>query len=267
MLAHERFNWRQKAPLLLAIVVVIVAVAIVTFGTLEDVLVEGNPFSGTALAAFLNSLAALTTNVTATVQSWGYAGVFILMVLESSSLPIPSEIILPFAGYLISQGLLDFWLVILVSTVAGIAGSLIDYYIGLKGMDALMKRNTVRRLLFSKGRIAMAEHLFVKYDAAAVFLSRLVPGFRTLVSFPAGAVKMRLSKFIAYTAAGCLLWNAILTYVGFYVGANWREVAGVVHYLIIAVAVALLITVALFLLRRSRNLKKQQNLTTATSPN
>ena len=267
MLAHEKFNWRQKAPFLLAIAIVVVALAIVALSTLEDVLVEGNPFSGTALAAFLNSLAALTTNVTAAVQSWGYAGIFLLMVLESSSLPIPSEIILPFAGYLVSQGLLDFWLVILVSTVAGIAGSLIDYYIGLKGMDALMKRDTVRRLLFSKGRIATAESFFVKHDAAAVFLSRLIPGFRTLVSFPAGAVKMRLSKFIAYTTAGCLLWNAILTYVGFYVGVNWREVAGVVHYIIIVAAAALLIAVALLLLRRSRNLKKQQKPAATTSPN
>jgi membrane protein DedA with SNARE-associated domain len=265
--SNTKPNWKQKAPLILIITAITVAIALITIDTLEDILIEGNPFSGTLLGNLLNTLATFTTNVTKTVQSWGYIGIFILMTLESSSLPIPSEIILPFAGYLVSQNQLNFWLIILISTIAGLAGSLIDYYIGLKSMDALMKHNTIRRLLFSKGRIETAEHLFVKYDAAAVFLSRLIPGFRTLVSFPAGAVKMPLTKFTAYTIAGCLFWNLALTYFGVYVGANWREVAGIVHYLIIAAAIAIIIVLTIFLIRRRNSMKKMLTNAATRSPN
>ena len=255
MAFHKNFNWREKAPKLLVIAVVTIAVAIVLFDTLEDMLIEGGSFSGTPLGLLLNAIAMFTENVVTTIQSWGYVGVFGLMLLESSSLPIPSEIILPFAGYLVSQGLLDFLLVVLVSTIAGLAGSLIDYYIGLKGIDVLVKRKTLRNLLYNKGRMDTVERWFEKYGVRVVFLSRLVPGFRTLISFPAGAVKMSLSKFVAYSTAGCLLWNVLLVYVGFYVGVRWRDVAGVIHYLIIAVAIAVLIGLGLYLLRRRKKLQ------------
>ncbi len=252
---NGKSKWRQRTPLILGISIIVLVITILTFDTLEDVLVEGNPFSGTILGSLLNALATLTINVTSTVEVWGYLGIFVLMVLESSSLPVPSEIVLPFAGYLVSQGVLDFWLVVTISTIAGLAGSLIDYYIGLKGMDALLKNNKIRRMLFSQGRITMTEKLFVKYDAPAVFLSRLIPGFRTLISFPAGAVKMSLAKFTTYTFIGCLIWNAVLTYVGVYVGANWRAVAGFTHYIIIIAAATLLIVVGIFLITRRRHKK------------
>jgi membrane protein DedA with SNARE-associated domain len=108
--------------------------------------------------------------------------------------------------------------------------------------------------------MATVERWFQKYGAIVVLLSRLVPGFRTLISFPAGAVRMSLAKFVAYTTAGCVVWNAVLVYVGFYVGARWREVAGVVHYLIIATAVAVLVGLVLFWVRRRKRLQKQQKL-------
>ena len=254
---------REKLPQLLVLAFIVVAVAIVLFDTLEDMLIEGGAFAGTPVAVFLNAVVAFTQDVTAVVQSWGYSGLFVLMALESSSLPIPSEVVLPFAGYLVSQGLLNFWLAVLVSTLAGIAGSLIDYYIGLKGMSVLAKRNALRRLLYSEGRMDTAERWFEKHGSSAVFLSRLVPGFRTLVSFPAGAVRMSISKFTAYTTAGCLFWDIILIYVGVYVGANWRNVADMVHYLIIALAVAVLIALVLFLITRRK--KKQLGSSSSSS--
>jgi membrane protein DedA with SNARE-associated domain len=135
------------------------------------------------------------------------------MLLESSSLPIPSEVILPFAGYLISQGQLNLWTTILIATLAGLTGSLIDYHIGLKGMNLPVRRRILSRLLFSEAHLEKAERWFKRYGVLAVFLSRMVPGFRTLVSFPAGAVKMQLLKFIVYTTAGCLAWNTVLIYM------------------------------------------------------
>jgi membrane protein DedA with SNARE-associated domain len=259
MASYSNLKLRDKSPQLLVLTIIAIVVAIILLDTLEDILIEGGAFTGTPLAVLLNAIAAFTQNVTAIVQSWGYAGLFALMALESSSLPIPSEVILPFAGYLVSQGLLNFWVAVLVSTLAGLAGSLVDYYIGLKGMSVLAKRNTLRNFLYNKGRMDTAERWFKKYGAPTVFLSRLVPGFRTLISFPAGAVKMPLSKFIAYTTAGCLFWDIILIYIGVYVGASWREVAGVVHYLIIAVAIVVLMMLVLFLFERRKNLKQQES--------
>jgi membrane protein DedA with SNARE-associated domain len=247
---------KARAPQLLVVAIVVIVVAIVVFETLEDILIDGGTFSGTPLAVLFNFIVAFTQDVTATVSSWGYIGVFVLMFLESTSLPIPSEVILPFSGYLVSKGQLNIWLTILISTVAGTSGSLVDYFIGMKGMDFLAQRKVLNNLFFDKVRLETAQNLFEKYGGAAVFLSRLIPGFRTLVSFPAGAVRMQLTKFIVYTTAGCLIWSTLLIYLGAYVGANWREVAGISRYLIIGFLVAILLVFIVFLIRRKKAFKK-----------
>jgi membrane protein DedA with SNARE-associated domain len=251
--SRRRFEWlREKAPQLLVLGIVAVPIVIILLDTLEDTLIEGGTFTGTPLAMLLNAIVAFTRDATATVSSWGYAGVFLLMLLESSSLPIPSEIVLPFAGYLVSTGQLNLWPIVLVSTLAGISGSLIDYYIGMGGMRLLTQRKTLERLFFSEARLRTAENWFSKHGALVVFLSRLVPGFRTLVSFPAGAVKMPLPKFITYTTAGCAVWNSFLTYAGLYVGKNWPEIAGASHYIIIAALAIILIALAAYLIVRRK---------------
>jgi membrane protein DedA with SNARE-associated domain len=244
---------KEKAPQLLLLATVTIVILVISLDTLEDTLIEGGNFTDTPLALLFNLIIAFTQNVTATVSSRGYSGIFSLMLLESSSLPIPSEVVLPFAGFLVSQGQLNLWIIVSVATLAGVIGSLIDYYIGLKGMNLLARRKILNRLLFSEAQLKTAERWFKRYGVLAVFLSRMVPGFRTLVSFPAGAVKMLLPKFIAYTTAGCLVWNVILIYVGMYLGANWRQVAGVSHYIIIGFAAAILIAFIVFLIRRKKN--------------
>jgi membrane protein DedA with SNARE-associated domain len=172
------------------------------------------------------------------------------MLLESSSLPIPSEVILPFAGFQVSLGQLNFWLTVLVSTVAGLIGSFVDYYIGLKGADWLARHKILDRLLFSRERLNTAERWFNKYGGVAVFLSRIIPGFRTLVSFPAGAAKMSLVRFALYTTIGCMIWNVFLVYLGVYLGRNWSQAAGVSRYLIIAAFAALVLTLLVLWIRR-----------------
>jgi membrane protein DedA with SNARE-associated domain len=248
---------RRKAPQLLILAIITVLVLIVLLGTLEDTLIEGGPFTGTPLDLLLRALVTLTQNATSTVSSWGYAGIFLLMLLEASSLPVPSEVILPFAGYLVSLGQFNVWITILISTLAGMMGSLVDYYIGMKGMNLLAQRRVLDRVFFSRARLETVEKWFDKYGSLVVFLGRMIPGFRTLVSFPAGAVKMPLRKFTAYTACGCLVWDAFLIYIGIYVGVNWREVAGVSHYLILGVVAAILVVIAVLLIKRKRD---QQDL-------
>jgi len=247
---RRKIRLKGKAPQLLLIAIVAIAIAIILLETLEDTLIEGGSFSGTRFSTILNAIIAFTQGVTTTVKSWGYAGIFLLMLLEASSLPIPSEVILPFSGYLVSTGQLNMWITILVSTFAGIAGSLIDYYIGMKGTDFLARRKVLDKLLFDKKRLEMAAAWFDKYGAFTVFLGRMIPGFRTLVSFPAGAVKMSLRKFVAYTTGGCLVWNAFLIYIGVYLGTNWRQVASISPYLIIGIVAAILVAFVVFFIRR-----------------
>lgn len=242
---------RRKAPQFLILVIIAVLVLIILLDTLEDTWIEGGPFTGTPLDLLLRAVVMVTQGATSTVSSWGYAGVFLLMLLEAISLPIPSEVILPLSGYLVSLGQINLWITILISTLAGIMGSLVDYYIGVKGMKLLAQRRVLDRLVFNRARLEMVWKWFNKYGSLVVFLGRMIPGFRTLVSFPAGAVKMPLRKFVAYTAGGCLVWDAFLIYIGIYVGVNWREVASVSHYLILGVLAAILVAiVALFIKRK-----------------
>jgi len=251
---------KRKAPQLFLIAIVVIVIAIVFLDTLEDTLIEGGSFAGTPLAMIANAIVAFTQGVTKTVSTWGYSGIFLLMLLESSSLPIPSEVILPFSGYLVSLGQLNVWIVIIVSTLAGIAGSLIDYYIGMKGTDLLARRRILDKLLFNKARLETAQKWFDRYGAFAVFLSRMIPGFRTLVSFPAGAVKMSVWKFVAYTTGGCLIWSTFLIYVGVYLGTDWRMVASVSRYLIIGAVAVILVWLAVFLIRRKKEVRKIQHI-------
>jgi membrane protein DedA with SNARE-associated domain len=247
---------RKKAPQLIVIAIALAITAYVSFSILEDIVIEREPFTGGPVIAIILSF---THNVTHTVLSLGYSGIFVLMLLESSSLPIPSEVILPFAGYLVSTGRyqLNFWEVTLVATVAALIGSMIDYYIGLKGIEALTKRRLLGRALFSIDQLTFAGNWFKKYGSLTVFVARLVPVLRTLISFPAGAAKMPICNFIVFTVAGCFLWNTALVYVGYYLGVNWANVAGVFHYVIIGVIAVFAVLAVAYFVRRRRKRKRQ----------
>jgi len=240
---------RSKIPQIIAATIIIVFAAYVLFELVVDILVEGAPLTGGPL---ISAIVLFMHNVVDMVSDWGYFGLFGLMVLESSSLPIPSEIVLPFSGYLVSMGQLNFGVTILVATVAALAGSLVDYYIGMKGVEVLTKYRILGRTLFSANQIAYAGNWFNKHGSLTIFLARLVPGIRTLISFPAGATKMPMAKFLVFTTAGCLLWNSLLIYVGFYLGTNWTGVASFSHYILIAVVAGLLVLIALYLVRRRK---------------
>src|SRR5208283_1556032 len=136
MVSNQNLEWlRRKAPQLIVVAITILAVVYILFDFFEDVVIGGAPVSSEPIISLIISI---TRGVTSVVQAWGYSGIFGLMLLESSSLPIPSEVILPFAGYLASMGQLDIWITVTLATVAGLAGALIDYYIGLKGVQSLM---------------------------------------------------------------------------------------------------------------------------------
>jgi membrane protein DedA with SNARE-associated domain len=246
---------RRKAPQLIVAAIALILIAYVAFEILEDVLIEGAPITSDP---WISAIISFTKDVTATVSSWGYPGIFGLMLLESSSLPVPSEVMLPFAGYLVSIAQLNFGLTVLVATVAAIAGSLIDYFIGLKGFQGLAEHKVLGRVIFSTAQLETAGRWFKKYGSFMIFIARLIPGLRTIISFPAGAARMPLPKFAAFTTAGCLLWNGVLIYVGYYLGSNWREVAAVSQYIIVGVIATFAVLIAVYLVVRRR--KREKNL-------
>ena len=193
MAAHSSDDKLRRRAKLIILAIAIILTIYIAFQILEDVLIEGTPLAN---SPFISSIISFTKNITATVSSWGYWGIFALMLLESSSLPVPSEVVLPFTGYLISTGLnnLNFELAVLAATAAAIAGSLIDYYIGQKGIQILAKHRILGKVLFSETQLQIAATWFTKYGSLMVFIARLIPGLRTIISFPAGAVKMQMAK-------------------------------------------------------------------------
>jgi membrane protein DedA with SNARE-associated domain len=252
-LQNTNLRWlRKNASRIILLTIVVFAAAYLLIEILEDVLIGRTPVASDPV---ISAIISFTRDVTATVKSLGYSGIFFLMLLESSSLPIPSEVILPLAGYLISEGLLNLWVTIAVATIAGVAGSLIDYYIGRKGVYILQEHKLLGRIILTDKQLWIVSKWFSKYGSIVVLLGRLLPGFRTIVSFPAGAVKMNLLKFSALTAVGCLIWNTILIYVGIYLGANWTEVAGVLHYIVIGALLVVVFSIIGFFVLKRRNRK------------
>ncbi|MBI2113362.1 MAG: DedA family protein [Candidatus Wildermuthbacteria bacterium] len=155
------------------------------------------------------------------IQATEYAGIAFLMALESASVPIPSEIIMPFAGYLVFTGSLNFFWVVFWGTMGNVIGSLVSYAIGYWGGRAFLNR--FGRYIFVKQRdIQMAERFFHTYGALAVFLGRLLPIVRTFISFPAGVARMNIWKFTIYTTLGCIPWSILLAYAGVAAGENWE---------------------------------------------
>jgi membrane protein DedA with SNARE-associated domain len=187
------------------------------------------------------------------VESAGYIGVFLMIVLENVFPPIPSEAILPLAGFLAGEG--RFWLpaVIIAATLGAVAGALILYYVAYAFGD-----RRVRWLINRYGKwfavgekdLDTANDWFDRHGGKAVLICRLVPIVRSLVSLPAGLRRMPLPTFILYTAIGSGLWNTILIVAGWWLGDNWEEVSVVVDYLEYPIYLAIIVGVVWFFWKR-----------------
>lgn len=190
--------------------------------TLADVVAL--PFSSSVGAAASSgsvfSMALLTSYL-----DTGYAGLFVLMALESSAFPIPSEVVLPLAGYLVFLGKMNLGLAILVATTAGLVGSVVDYYLALKLGRPIVYR-ILGRLGVSARRIDDGERWVDSKGAWSIFVGRLIPGVRSIISIPAGLLRMKVGPFVALTVAGSLAWSAVLIYVGYSAGSLWQSALG-----------------------------------------
>ena len=246
----------KKAPKLVILIIIIAVASLIFIEILQTHFLNNSTISNDSLVV---AIVSVTHSVADVMRTFGYVGVFLLMLLDASSFPIPSEMILPFAGYLVFRGEMDFFIVTAVATLAGIFGSLIDYYLGMKGAHILKERRIIGRVLFSENQLRIAVDWFNKYGAGMVILSRVIPIFRTLISFPAGAVRMPVKKFIAYTALGSMAWNSLLIYVGYFLGTKWTDVVQMLNYLvIIVIIISAIMLLAYFIWRKRRIIKSKK---------
>jgi membrane protein DedA with SNARE-associated domain len=185
----------------------------------------------------------------------GYLGVLVAMAIESAMIPLPSELILPYAGFLVSdasaiepltKGPWNFWIVVTVATAGNTLGSLVGYAIGAWGGRPFLER-WGRYLLIRPHEIELADRFFQKYGPATAFFSRLLPVVRTFISFPAGVARMPLGKFIVYSTAGALPWSILLVFAGQQLGANWMDIRHALQPFDLAIAVAVIAAVLLFI--------------------
>ena len=186
-----------------------------------------------------------------TIGSMGYIGIFLLMALESSLVPIPSEIIMPPAGYLVQQGEMNMALVILSGTFGSLFGAYLNYFgAHYLGRPFLLKYG--RYVLITEEHFRRVEDYFDSHGEISTFIGRLLPVIRHLISLPAGLAGMNHIKFSIYTLLGAFIWVSILTLIGYFLGQNEALIKEYYHQVIIGVlaASAFLVTIYIFLHRR-----------------
>ena len=210
--------------------------------------------------SFLSEIfAAIGGFALSTISTFGYYGIFFLMMLESMVLPVPSELVMPFAGFLIEKGSFTFLFVILASTLGSITGSLIFYYIGKTGGHHLVEKYG-KYVLINHEDVKKTEEWFNKRGELTIFFGRLIPVIRHLISLIAGIGKMNVKKFTLYTIIGAALWNAILTYLGFVLGQHWEEVNQYTDQISLVIVILLIGFIVYF---AYRHIKKKKDFTSS----
>lgn len=167
----------------------------------------------------------ITSWITNSISTTGYLAVFFLMIAESALIPIPSEVTMPFAGFLVSLGKLNFFLAVLVGAVGNLLGSLLAYALGYFGQETVVKqviKKYGKWILVSEEEFEKAEIWFQRHGGKIAFFSRLMPVVRTYISLPAGISRMNVLSFSVFTFLGSLIWSSFLAYLGVILGQNWQ---------------------------------------------
>ena len=206
------------------------------------------------IARIIEVLAVFTTSV---ISTMGYGGVVLLMAIESACIPLPSEIIMPFAGYLVYQGQFTllgagFW-----GAVGCVVGSVPAYYLGMYGGRPFIEKYG-KYVLLSRHELDLADGLFAKHGAAVVFWARLLPVIRTFIAFPAGVARMNMTKFVVYTFLGSYPWCYALAWVGLKLGAAWNtdpRLKAAFHRFDLAIGLVILAAVAWFVWHKTKGAK------------
>jgi membrane protein DedA with SNARE-associated domain len=194
----------------------------------------------------------VTTFIINIISSLGYFGVGLMMAIESACIPLPSEIIMPFAGFLTAKGEFTLFGVALAGALGCVAGSVVAYVVGIYGGRTFIEKYG-RYILVSRRDLDLADKFFNKYGSSAIFFSRLLPVIRTFISLPAGIAKMNFSKFVVYTFLGSLPWCFALAYVGKKLGDNWNILGVYFHRFDFVIVIVILLGVIWYIRRHLKN--------------
>ena len=190
------------------------------------------------------------------IASWGYVAVAVLMAAENACIPIPSELILGFSGYLIFAERMTFEGALTFGMLGGMAGSIFAYVVGASGGRSFVDRYG-KYFFIKKSHVDIAQHWFDKYGLKAVFFSRMLPVVRTFISLPAGFAHVNMKKFLLYTFAGSLPWTALILFAGMMLGESWKLLTQIGHEAsIVFVAVCAVIILVLYVRYRRSKKKK-----------
>jgi len=198
------------------------------------------------MAGILSQIASLITKI---ISDSGYLGVSLLMALESACIPIPSEVIMPFSGFLAASGKFSFLPLVIFGACGNLIGSIVAYIVGIYGGRKFIARYG-KYILLREEELDKSEKFFVKYGSLSIFFGRLLPIIRTFISLPAGIAKMPFWKFCFYTFFGSLIWSGFLAYVGVLLGRNWQNIEGYFRKFDWAIGVLLIIGIIYFIYKK-----------------
>jgi membrane protein DedA with SNARE-associated domain len=187
------------------------------------------------IEALIETLSQWTIDVISTL---GYWGIFVTMAIESACIPLPSEIIMPFSGYLVLNGRFTMWGVTLAGALGNVGGSAVAYGVGLWGGRTFVERYG-RYFFITNRELDLADRWFMRYGEAAVCISRMLPVVRTFISLPAGIARMPFLRFLAFTFVGALPWCFLLAYVGFALGEHWQSLRQYFHGMDVVIGLVL----------------------------
>lgn len=207
---------------------------------------------------------ALANFVISTLNSLGYFGIVLLMAIESACIPLPSEVIMPFSGFLVAQGRFTLWGAAMAGAVGCVVGSTVAYVVGAIGGRPLALRYG-RFVLLSSHDIDAADNWFRRFGEATVFFTRLMPLVRTFISLPAGIARMPFGRFVIYSFAGSLIWSGFLAYVGMQLGSHWDQLKPLFQRFDVAFAILIVLLIAWYIYRHVRALRQEHDEPAAAS--
>ena len=187
-------------------------------------------------------LAVVAAWIMGVISSMGYGGIVLLMAIESACIPLPSEIIMPFAGFLVSKGEMTLFGIAMAGAIGCVVGSIPAYYLGMFGGRPMAEKYG-KYVLISKKDLDWADNAFAKHGEIIIFIGRMLPAVRTFIAFPAGVAKMNMTKFCVYTFIGSFIWCWLLGYAGMKMGEHWEDLKVYFHefhYVIIGAGVLFL---------------------------
>jgi len=190
-----------------------------------------------------------------TISRLGYGGIVLLMAIESACIPLPSEIIMPFSGYLVSTGEMKLWLVGLAGAVGCVLGSIVAYYAGAWGGRPVIEKYG-KYILISHHDLDLADRWFQRHGDITIFVGRLLPVIRTFIAFPAGVARMNLWRFNLYTFVGSYIWSVGLAWIGMKLGQHWNALGVYFHRFDAAIGVILVIAIAWYVRRHLQHMKR-----------